>query len=75
MYRGEMPQLNTSLPTALHRLLIKVAAESGKSLSGLAAECIEIGLDHKIEAANKRAVFLAMEEKRQMQQVAEEDDQ
>jgi hypothetical protein len=68
-----MPQVNVTLPAAVHRLLVKVAAESSKSISGLAAECIEIGLDEKIEKANKRAVFLSMEERRQHQKVVEED--
>jgi hypothetical protein len=68
-----MPQVNVTLPAALHRLLVKVAAETGTSISGLAADCIEIGLDEKIEKANKRAVFLTMEEKRQHQKVVDED--
>ncbi len=69
-----MPQVNVTIPSAIHRLLVKVAAESGKSISGLAAECIEVGLDEKIERANKRAVFLAMEEKRQHQKVVDADE-
>lgn len=61
-----MPQVNVTLPAEIHRLLVKLAAESGKSLSGLAADCIELGLMEKVEQANKRYVFLATESKRQI---------
>lgn len=69
----KMPVINITVSAPVHRLLIKMAAESGKSISGLAAECIEIGMDKKIESINKRAVFLTMEEKRQAQKAFEED--
>ena len=69
----KMPVINVTVSAPVHRLLIKMAAESGKSISGLAAECIELGMDSKIEAINKRAVFLSMEEKRQQQKATEDD--
>jgi hypothetical protein len=64
-----MVQINISLSTPLHRLLVKVATESGIPLSRLAADCIEIGLDEKISKANNRTTFLLIEEKRQEQQL------
>ncbi len=70
----KMPVINITVSSSVHRLLIKMAAETGKSISGLGAECIEIGMDKKIEAINKRAVFLSMEEKRQAQKAIEGDE-
>lgn len=63
----KMPQINVTVNSSQHRLLVKLASESGKSLSSMAAECMEIGMDAKVESANKRAVFFSMEEKRQAQ--------
>lgn len=71
----KMPVINVTVPAQIHRLLVKLAAESGKSVSATAAECIEIGMDKKLEAANRRAVFLAMEDKRQHQKAMVEDDE
>jgi hypothetical protein len=72
----KMPQINVTITDVQYRLLVKLAAEAGRSISGMAAECIDIGVDTKIEAANKRAVFFSMEEKRQRQRalLEEEDD-
>ncbi len=70
----KMPQVNVTVTTTQHRLLIKLANESGKSVSSMAAECIEIGMDAKVESANKRAVFFSMEEKRQRQKALVEEE-
>lgn len=72
---GKMPQINVTITSVQHRLLVKLAAESGKSMSAMAAECMEVGMDAKVESANKRAVFFSMEEKRQRQRALAEGDE
>jgi len=70
----KMPQVGVTLTSTQYRLLVKLASEAGKSVSGMAAECIELGMDDKVETANKRAVFFSMEEKRQRQRVLAEEE-
>jgi hypothetical protein len=66
---NRMPQRTITIPKYLETLLIKYAAETNQSISGVIVQCAEIGLFQKLGDINKAAVFLSMEGKRQEQRV------
>lgn len=64
---NRMPQRTITVPKFLDQLFVKLAAETGESMSSVITKCAEIGLYQRLGDINKAAVFLSMEGKRQEQ--------
>lgn len=71
---NRMPQRTVTIPKFLDQLFVKLAAETGESMSSVIVKCAEIGLYQRLGEINKAAVFLSMEGKRQEQKATLGDD-
>lgn len=66
-----MAKIDVTIPDELKEILRELAADSGQSLSEVAADCIKLGLVDFLEVRNKMEVYRKMRHQRLQREKAD----